>query len=227
VRSHTPPWVERVFIAGSTKKESHTYLVADRAATLAFLANDASFEIHPWTSRADAPERPTFALIDIDPGESSTFKDVVVLARLYQTALGHLGITGFPKVTGKRGLQIWVPVETRYSYHETAAWVEGLSRAIATTVPELVSWEWEKGRRKGLIRLDYTQNAINKTLVAPYSVRPAQGAPVSAPIRWEELDGPELRPDRWTIRTIGERVAHEGDLFADAQRLQQQLPPLG
>jgi bifunctional non-homologous end joining protein LigD len=226
VRSHTPPWVKRVFIHGSTKEESHNYLIADRAATLAFLANEASFEIHPWTSRADAPERPTFALIDIDPGEKSTFKDVLVLGRLYRAALGHLGLTGFPKVTGKRGLQIWVPVEPRYSYHETAAWVEGLSRAVASTVPELVSWEWVKGRRKGLIRLDYTQNAISKTLVAPYAVRPVPGAPVSAPIRWDELDDKDLRSDGWTIRTIGERVAAEGDLFADAQLLEQRLPPL-
>jgi bifunctional non-homologous end joining protein LigD len=226
-RSHTPDWVQRVFIAGSSEDESHTYVIADRAATLAFLANDGSFEIHPWTSRADAPERPTFALIDIDPGDASTFADVLVLARLYRTALDHLGLTGFPKVTGKRGLQIWIPVVPRYGFHETADWVEGLSRAVGATVPELVSWEWAKGRRKGLIRLDYTQNAINKTLVGPYSIRPAPGAPVSAPVEWSELDDRDLRSNRWTIRDIGERLAKKGDMFAGAQELEQELPPLG
>ena len=83
-------------------------------------------------------------------------------------------------------------------------------------VPDLVSWEWAKAARKGRARLDYTQNASIKTLVAPYAVRPAAGAPVSAPITWEELDDPDLRPNRWTIRDVVERVEQVGDLFAAA-----------
>ncbi len=93
-------------------------------------------------------------------------------------------------------------------------------------MPDLVSWEWAKEARKGKARLDYTQNASIKTLVAPYAVRPARGAPVSAPITWDELDDPELRPDRWTIRTIVERVEAVGDLFAPAQTDAQELPPV-
>jgi bifunctional non-homologous end joining protein LigD len=89
-----------------------------------------------------------------------------------------------------------------------------------------VSWEWEVDRRGGLARLDYTQNAINKTLIAPYSTRPAAGAPVSAPIRWEELDDPDLRPDRWTIRTMPARLREVGDLFAGILDHPQPLPPL-
>jgi bifunctional non-homologous end joining protein LigD len=91
-------------------------------------------------------------------------------------------------------------------------------------VPDLVSWEWAKEARKGKARLDYTQNASIKTLVAPYSVRPAKGAPVSTPIDWDELDDPALRPDRWTIRTVLDRVAERGDLFAAAQTDLQTLP---
>jgi bifunctional non-homologous end joining protein LigD len=91
-------------------------------------------------------------------------------------------------------------------------------------VPDLVSWEWSKAARKGRARLDYTQNASIKTLVAPYAVRPAAGAPVSAPITWEELDDPDLRPNRWTIRNVIERVAERGDLFAAAQTDLQELP---
>ena len=121
---------------------------------------------------------------------------------------------GYPKTTGKRGIQVWIPVVPKYTFSETSAWVEKVSRAVGATVPDLVSWEWAKGARKGRARLDYTQNASIKTLVAPYSVRPAPGAPVSAPIAWDELDDPALRPDRWTIRTIVERVAEVGDLFA-------------
>jgi bifunctional non-homologous end joining protein LigD len=94
-------------------------------------------------------------------------------------------------------------------------------------VPDLVSWEWAKRARKGKARLDYTQNAINKTLVAPYSTRPAPGAPVSMPIEWDELDDPELRPDLWTIRDVAARVAERGDPFSGVLTDEQELPSLG
>src|SRR5690606_23805110 len=111
-------------------------------------------------SRLPDVHAPTWALIDIDPGTASTFDDVLVLARLFRTALDHLGVAAAPKVTGSRGVQIWVPVTSGCTFGETRAWVERISRAVGRTVPELVSWEWYKDRRGGLARLDYTQNAI-------------------------------------------------------------------
>jgi len=221
---HAPAWVARWDYTGHEGPK--TYVVVDRVATLAWLAQQGAIELHPWTSRTSAPREPTYALIDIDPGTNTTFAEVLILARLYRTALEHLGVIGLPKVTGKRGIQVWVPIRPGYAFDETRAWVEALSLAIGRLVPDLVSWEWSKRDRKGRARLDFTQNAVNKTLVAPYGVRPAAGAPVSAPIRWEELDDPALAPDRWTIRSIGDRVAEVGDLFAPALELQQELPPL-
>ena len=94
-------------------------------------------------------------------------------------------------------------------------------------MPELVSWKWEKRQRGGLARLDYTQNAVNKTLVAPYSPRAGAGAPVSVPIEWAELDDPDLRPDRWTIRTVLDRLADGGDPFRALLGVAQKLPTLG
>ena len=94
-------------------------------------------------------------------------------------------------------------------------------------IPNLISWEWAKAARKGRARLDYTQNTYIKTLVAPYAVRPAPGAPVSAPIQWSELDDPALRPNSFTIRNVVDRVAEVGDLFAAAQTDLQELPKLG
>jgi bifunctional non-homologous end joining protein LigD len=208
-------------------REANDHLVADRAATLCWLGNQAAFEIHAWTSTTEEPWQPTFALIDIDPGTKTTWEETLSLARLYRTALGHLGVRAYPKLTGSRGIQAWIPIERgRYDYADTSAWVEKLSRAVAATVPDLVSWEWAKASRGGKARLDYTQNAAIKTLVAPYAVRPRPGAPVSAPIRWEELDDPTLRPDRWTIRTLPDRVAEVGDLWADLQEDRQALPSL-
>ena len=222
-----PTWLTRwheTGVDGRQDRDANDHLIADGVATLAWLGNQTSFEIHAWTGRLPEPWQPTFAYIDIDPGEKTTWEETLVLARLYRTALGHLGVRGYPKTTGKRGIQVWIPIVPRYDFSETSAWVERVSRAVGSTVPDLVSWEWAKEARKGKARLDYTQNASIKTLVAPYAVRPAPGAPVSAPISWDELDDPALRPDRWSIRTIVERVADVGDLFAAAQTDAQELP---
>ena len=219
-----PRWLRRWREVGVEAREANDHLVADRVATLCWLANQAAFEIHAWTSRLDGPYRPTFALIDIDPGTETTWDETLVLARLYHTALDHLGVRGYPKVTGQRGIQVWIPIVPKYDHGQTTDWVEKLSRAVGAVVPDLVSWEWSKKNRGGKARLDYTQNEPIKTLVAPYAVRPAAGAPVSAPISWDELDDPELRPNRWTIRTMPARVAEVGDLFAGAQTDLQELP---
>jgi bifunctional non-homologous end joining protein LigD len=224
-----PKWLTRwheTGVDGRTDRDANEHLIADGPAALAWLGNQASFEIHAWTGKLPDPWRPTFAYIDIDPGEKTTWDDTLVLARLYRTALGHLGVRGYPKTTGKRGVQIWIPILPKYEFKDTSAWVERISKAVGSTVPDLISWEWATKARQGKARLDYTQNASIKTLVAPYSVRPATGAPVSTPITWDELDDPDLRPDRWTIRELPERVARVGDLFAPAQTDLQELPPV-
>ncbi len=230
IPSSAPSWLTIWRETGFREREDRApndHLVADRAATLCWLGNQAAFEIHAWTSTLHEPWTPTFALIDIDPGPKTTWNETLLLARLYRTALEHLGVRAYPKTTGSRGIQAWIPIERgRYSYGDTSAWVEALSRAIGATVPDLVSWEWAKAERAGKARLDYTQNAPIKTLVAPYAVRPRPGAPVSAPIRWEELDDPELASDRWTIRNVVTRYGEVGDLFAAAQTDHQVLPPL-
>ena len=221
-----PDWIARWDYPEAGSSESHTYLVADQVATMAWLANHATIDMHPWTSRTASYRNPTYALIDIDPGARTSFEEVVALARIFRTALEHLGITGLPKVTGKRGIQVWVPIKPIYTYPQTSAWVEALSRAVGATVPQLVSWQWAKTSRGGLARLDFTQNAVNKTLVAPYAVRPVAGAAVSAPISWEDLDDPDLRPDRWNIETVLARIDQVGDLFAPAVEIEQELPSI-
>jgi bifunctional non-homologous end joining protein LigD len=226
VPGHAPDWLPRWHNAEADPGETECYAVPDGVAALVWLANFGALELHPWTSALPDVHSPTWALIDVDPGSRSTFADVLVLARLYRTALQHLGVAAAPKVTGQRGVQIWVPVRPGYTFADTRQWVEKVSRAVGRTVPDLVSWEWHRDRRRGLARLDYTQNAINKTLVAPFSARPAPGAPVSMPIAWEELDDPDLRPDRWTLRTAVDRVRAAGDPLAPLVGLAQELPPL-
>ena len=226
VPSHAPDWLDRWRNAEADPGETEWYAVLDSPPAVAWMANYGAVELHPWTSRRADVHQPTWAFIDIDPGERTGFEDVLVLARLYRTALDHLGVEARPKVTGKRGVQIWVPIRPGPTFDQTRAWVESVSRAVGATVPELVSWAWQKSERGGLARLDYTQNAINRTLVAPYSVRAAPGAPVSVPLEWDELDDPDLRPDRWTIRTVGDRLGRRGDPFAVLLGREQDLPAL-
>ena len=223
---HAPAWVPRWHRPDADQGEATTYLVIDEAAALVWAANFGALEWHAWTARADHPRQPTYALFDIDPGPATSWADVLVLARLHRTALGHLGVRAQPKLTGQRGIQIWVPVNPGPGFDETRAWVEQVSRAIGAIVPDLVSWDWDVRGRGGRARLDYTQNVKNKTLVAPYSPRPAAGAPVSAPIDWEELDDPELRSDSFTIRTVLARLAERGDPFRSVLPPGQDLPPV-
>jgi bifunctional non-homologous end joining protein LigD len=224
--SHAPEWLGRWRNEEADKGETEVYAVLDTPAALAWAANFGAIELHPWTSTTEHPHQPTWAMIDLDPGTETTFDDIVLLATLHRTAFEHLGVQACPKVTGRRGIQIWVPVAAGYTFDDTRAWVERLSRMIGATVPDMISWEWEVAKREGRARLDYTQNAINKTLAAPFCVRPAPGAPVSVPIRWDELDDPDLRPDRWTIADIGERLHSAGDPLAPLIGVQQRLPAL-
>jgi bifunctional non-homologous end joining protein LigD len=224
--SHAPDWVARWRNPDAASDETQVYLVVEEPAALVWAANFGALEWHAWTSKTDDAHEPTYALIDIDPGDTTRWADVLTLARLHRTALDHLGVLARPKVTGRRGIQIWIPIAPGPSFDETRAWVEQLSHTVGAVVPELVSWKWQVRDRGGLARLDYTQNAINKTLVAPYSPRPAPGAPVSTPIEWDELDDRRLRPDRWTIDTVMGRLTEQGDPFRVLLDSGQQLPSL-
>jgi bifunctional non-homologous end joining protein LigD len=227
VPGHAPEWWRRWRYDAADPGETEWYSLVEEPAALAWLANAGVIELHPWTSTTTDPAEPTWVMFDLDPGEGTSFEDLLVLARLHRSALEHLGVRGCPKVSGRRGVQILVPVGRGYRFEDTRRWAEQISRAVGATVPELVSWEWHKEGRRGLARLDYTQNAINRTLVAPFSPRAAAGAPVSVPIRWEELDDPTLRPDGWSMGSVLERLRADGDPLAPLIGLAQRLPALG
>ena len=167
---------------------------------------------------------PTYALIDIDPGTKTTWDEVLTLARLYRAALEHLKVLAWPKVTGKRGIQVWVPVKQIYTYRQTSAWVEAVSRAVGAAVPDL-------GHGSGPSRREAVRRASTspRTRSTRRSSRrtpcdPSPTPAVSAPIGWDELDDPDLRPDRWNIKTILDRVVERGDLFAPVLEIEQELP---
>ncbi len=196
VPTHAPDWVTRWRNEAADPGETEWYVVADRPATLAWLANYGAVELHPWTSRSERPDLPTYALIDIDPGPETTFDDVLVLARLYR-----LGARPSRCDRAAQGERTARPADLGASRAGAAVrpdpWMgrEAL-RAVGATVPELVSWEWRVREREGRARLDYTQNAINKTLVAPYSVRAAGGSPGIGAARMGRARRPRPAPGR-------------------------------
>jgi bifunctional non-homologous end joining protein LigD len=221
---YAPKWIPT--FRYNDQKSEKDWILIEEVATLAWLANHAVIDLHPWYSRVDKPEYPDWSVIDLDPAEGATFPQVVQVARLVKSALDHLELKALLKTTGQRGLHIYVPIERRYTLDQSREFVAKLAKMIQTLLPDLVTEVWEVKRRTGKIRIDYTQNVINKTLAGPYSVRPVEHAPVSTPISWDELDDPKLRPDRWTIATLGDRLLEVGDLFREALTLRQRLPKI-
>ena len=221
---YAPDWIPT--FRYQDQKSLKDWILIEEVATLAWLANHAVIDMHPWYSRVDKPEYPDWSVVDLDPAEGATFKDVVAVAKVLKSALDHLKLAGVLKTTGQSGLHIYIPIERRSTLEESRGFVAKLAHTIAELMPDKVTEVWEVKRRTGKIRIDYTQNVINKTLAGPYSVRPAPRAPVSTPIAWRELDDPRLRPDKWTIKTLGDRLLEVGDLFHDALMLHQRLPAL-
>lgn len=227
VPAHAPPWIRTWHYEGRHDRP-HDYVVCDTLPALAWLANLAAIDLHPWTSRIHAPDQPDWCLFDFDPAEGAGFEEVIRLALALRTTLAHLGLQGFPKVSGQTGVQVYLPLAPGHTFERSRAFAQEIGRLIGAALPELVTWDWEVARRTGRTRIDYTQNAVNKTLAICYSVRPTPTASVSMPVSWDELENdPDLRPDRWTILDALERIAAVGDLFAPTLTLRQELPELG
>jgi bifunctional non-homologous end joining protein LigD len=221
---YAPEWIPTFRF--QDRKNIKDWILIEEVATLAWLANHAVIDMHPWYSRVDKPEYPDWSVVDLDPAEGATFAEVIAVAKVVKAALDHLHLKALLKTTGQSGLHVYIPIERRYTLDESRGFVEKLAHMIAELMPDTVTEVWEVKRRTGKIRIDYTQNVINKTLTGPYTVRPAPRAPVSMPITWQELDDPRLRPDKWTIKTAGDRLLEVGDLFHEALTLRQRLPAL-
>ncbi|MFO7280731.1 MAG: DNA polymerase ligase N-terminal domain-containing protein [Thermoanaerobacterales bacterium] len=220
-----PDWVDRWRDEGAGPGTARWYPVLDSPPAVAWLAAAGAVELRPWLARRDDVRRPTWAVVDIAPGERTSFEDVLVLARLFRAALDHLRLEARPTLRG-RHVEVRVPVGRGPSTEETRAWAEGLARAVGATVPELVASPGGGRDRRGRARLDAGPAAPDRPPPAPWSVLAAPGGPVAVPLEWDELDDPDLRPDRWTVRTAPARLAEAGDPLAGLVDLDQRLPPL-
>ncbi|MBV9120565.1 MAG: non-homologous end-joining DNA ligase, partial [Chloroflexi bacterium] len=224
VPEYAPDWLRTFRYEAIEDKKMLRWGLINDVPSLVWVANHASIELHPWTSRYDQPLHPDWALFDFDPSAPAGFEEVRQLARLVKVALDRLSLRSYLKTTGQRGLQIYVPIVREHPYEVVREWVHAIGQMIRDVRPDIVTEEWDTRRRAGKVRIDYTQMVIGKTLVAPYAVRPRDGAPVSTPLTWEELDDPELRPDGWNIRTIFDRLERVGDVWQGALKFDQHLP---
>jgi bifunctional non-homologous end joining protein LigD len=179
-------------------------------------------DMNAWYSRADKPERPDFVLFDLDPPDGG-FKLAVRVAHLIREALEGLELTSHVKTSGADGIHVLVPIARRSSYDETYEFAELVSRRLEERHPGLVTTEWLKKKRSGVL-VDHRQNAWGKTIASVYSVRPRPRAPVSTPLRWEELTE-RLDPTRLGMREALDRVERDGDLFEPVLRGGQALGP--
>jgi len=200
------------------------FVLLNEPAAVAWMVQMNCVDMNAWYSRVDRPERPDYVVFDLDPPESRTgFAQAVRVAHLVREALEHLELRPYVKTSGADGIHVLVPITRRSSYAETYELAERISRGLEAGNPGLVTTEWLKKKRRGVL-VDHRQNGHGKTVASAYSVRPKPGAPVSTPLRWEEL-GKKVRPRDFGMREALERVQRHGDLFEPVLRGGQSLGP--
>src|SRR3989442_376810 len=189
-----------------------------------WMANMANIELHPWLSRLPHPAAPSFAVFDLDPFEPITYDDVREVALLVKVALDRLHLTGYPKYSGATGMQIYVPLEPRYTYARSRAFVEAVGRAILGALPDKVTMEWDIPKRAGKVFIDHNMNVHGKTISSVYSLRPVPWCGVSTPVSWDEV-ATGFDPHEMNWGAIFERLRRFGDLFAPVLTEGQDLEP--
>jgi len=188
------------------------YFVVDSVEALRYVANTGTIPLHLWGSRIGSLERPDWLVLDLDP-KGAPFGDVVKVALALRDILERLELPSYPKTSGATGLHILLPLAARYTYEETRTFAELLATLATEKVPAISTIARMIRLRDGKVYVDYGQNGHGQTIVAPFSVRPLPGAPVSCPLRWPEVGG-RLDPKRFTIRTVRARLDADGDPMA-------------
>jgi bifunctional non-homologous end joining protein LigD len=223
---HMPEWIPTREFEVSTRdsprkrRKIRAPLVNDELALL-WMVNMGCIDLNTWYSRIDRPERPDFVLFDLDPAADVGFGEVVEVALLVKEVLDALGLAGFAKTSGSDGMHVLVPVERRYGYEKTREFAEIVAGTLARTHRGLVTTEWSKAKRRGVL-IDANQNGEGKTIASVYSVRPHPGAPVSTPLRWDEVRK-GLDPRAFGMDEVLGRVEQHGDLFEGVLTTRQSL----
>jgi DNA ligase D len=218
-----PDYVETVeirFPSGRTADE----ICPTEIAVVGWAAQMGTITFHPWPVRSADVDHPDELRIDLDPQPGTDFEDAVRVAAEARTLLEELGYRGFPKTSGGRGVHIYVRIEPRWTFTEVRHAAIAFGRELERRLPGQVTTNWWKEQRGECIFVDYNQNARDRTIASAYSIRPKPGAPVSAPLDWDEL--PEVSPEQFTVTTMPARFAEIGDRHAEIDALAHSLQPL-
>ena len=227
--AHAPDWVKTFAVPRRQHEGNVRYVLINDPETLLWCANLGAIEFHPFLHRVPKLDQPTHVAFDLDPGEGSDILDCIAVAFLLKELFGKLGLESFPKVSGSKGLQLYVPLNTPVTYAATNPFAKSVAELLARDHPKLVVSEMSKAARKGRVMIDWSQNVASKTTVCAYSMRGKRDEPfISAPVTWDELKRAArarkpaslfFGPDE-TLR----RVRKLGDLFAPVLKLKQKLP---
>lgn len=215
-----PSWLTTAKVKTNRRIVEHP--VADRPEALMWLANRSALTLHMWSSRLPHLSQPDWVVIDLDPGEG-TWADLIKVAHTLHGMLEHLGLESVPKTSGKRGLHVFIPMAPGHTHVDAVEFAVAITQTLEKGLGEIATTERTISKRHGRLYLDAFQNGEGKTIVAPYTIRAIEGAPVSAPLKWSEVTE-KLDPRAFTIKTMRKRLDKVGDLFAPALHGHQRLP---
>jgi bifunctional non-homologous end joining protein LigD len=226
--AHRPEWVKTAPIWSEGNSRTVNYILADDLSTVVWIANLAAIELHPSLSLAKKIESPTMMVFDLDPGPPANIVQCAQVGMWLREIFDHFGLQSFPKTSGSKGLQIYVPLNTPTSYDVTKTFAHALARLLEDQHRDLVVSDMKKELRKGKILVDWSQNDQHKTTIAVYSLRARENPTVSTPVKWEEVEHMLKKKDAsllvFEAGEVLKRVEKMGDLFEPALALKQKLP---
>jgi len=223
VPNGAPDWLQTTTVTTPNGTTSNALVLADLAHVV-WAVNLGCLGLHLWPYRVDDPGHPDELRIDLDPQPGTAFDEIRAAAACVRTLLAELGLVGYPKTTGNRGLHVYVRLERRWDSVAVRTAAVALARELERRHPDLVTANWWKEERGERIFVDFNQNAPHKTVFGAWFVRPRVGGQVSTPLSWDDVD--TVEPDGLTIRTVPDRLAERGDPWASIADRPQSLQPL-
>lgn len=224
---HRPDWVKTATVLAD-RAGPIDFTLVDNKPTLVWLAQLASLELHPSLSKASKIEVPTVLAFDLDPGPPATIIECCRIALRLKELFGELGMECFPKTSGSKGMQVYVPLNGQVTYERTTPFAHAIALLLEKQYPKEVVSKMTKKLRKGKVFVDWSQNTKMKTTIAVYSLRAKARPTVSTPIEWDEVESGarSRKPDRlsFTSNQVLKRIEKDGDLFAPVLKLRQRLP---
>jgi bifunctional non-homologous end joining protein LigD len=228
---HRPKWVKTTNVRAGPNAGNIDFCVCDGRPTLIWMAQLAAIELHPSLSLGRAPTRPTVLAFDLDPGPPADVVDCCRVALRLRELFAHFGVECFPKTSGSKGMQVYVPLNMpKTSYDETKPFAKAIAQLLEKQTPDRVVSKMKKVERKGKVFVDWSQNHRSKTTIAVYSLRARERPTASTPVSWDEVERAAESGDGshlvFEAGAVLERIEEKGDLFAPVLELEQKLPEL-